>query len=100
SRAARSAGARATPGRRAPALRHRPRSALARAARRQRPELDACRRARVRRRGVAGGRTGAAVTEDLALSVILPVHDEAENLPILWREGAEVVAGCGGGGEG
>ena len=31
------------------------------------------------------------MTDDLALSVILPVHDEAENLPILWKEVAEVL---------
>jgi dolichol-phosphate mannosyltransferase len=42
---------------------------------------------------MAGGRAGAAVTGDLALSVILPVHNEAENLPILWREVAEVLPG-------
>ena len=42
---------------------------------------------------MAGGRAGAAVTGDLALSVILPVHNEAANLPILWREIAEVLPG-------
>ena len=31
------------------------------------------------------------MTDELALSVILPVHDEAENLPILWKEVAEVL---------
>jgi glycosyltransferase involved in cell wall biosynthesis len=40
---------------------------------------------------MAGGHAGAAMTDELALSVILPVHDEAENLPILWKEVAEVL---------
>jgi glycosyltransferase involved in cell wall biosynthesis len=31
------------------------------------------------------------MTDELALSVILPVHDEAQNLPILWKEVAEVL---------
>jgi dolichol-phosphate mannosyltransferase len=33
------------------------------------------------------------VTADLALSVILPVHNEVENLPLLWKELAEVLPG-------
>jgi len=33
------------------------------------------------------------VTIDLALSVILPVHNEAENIPPLWEELAEVLPG-------
>src|SRR5262249_29616916 len=93
SRAAGSAEPRALPGRGASPLRRCPRSALARASRRQRSELDPCRRAGVRRREMAGGHAGVPVTDDLALSVILPVHDEAENLPILWREVAEVLPG-------
>jgi len=40
---------------------------------------------------MAGGHAGAAMTDAPALSVILPVHDEAENLPILWKEVAEVL---------
>jgi glycosyltransferase involved in cell wall biosynthesis len=40
---------------------------------------------------MAGGHAGVAMTDELALSVILPVHDEAENLPILWKEVAEVL---------
>jgi len=40
---------------------------------------------------MAGGHAGAAMSDELALSVILPVHDEAENLPILWKEVAEVL---------
>jgi len=35
------------------------------------------------------------VTIDLALSVILPVHNEAENIPLLWKELAEVLPGLG-----
>jgi dolichol-phosphate mannosyltransferase len=35
-----------------------------------------------------GGRDGAA---EVAVSVILPVYNEAENLPLLWRELAEVL---------
>ena len=31
------------------------------------------------------------MTDELALSVILPVRDEAQNLPILWKEVAEVL---------
>src|SRR4029453_7107547 len=42
---------------------------------------------------MVSGHAGATVTDDLALSVILPVHNEAENLPILWREVAEVLPG-------
>lgn len=32
------------------------------------------------------------MTYETALSIILPVHNEAENLPILWRELVEVMA--------
>ena len=35
------------------------------------------------------------MTIDLALSVILPVHNEAENIPLLWKELAEVLPGLG-----
>lgn len=38
----------------------------------------------------------AALTIDLALSVILPVHNEAENLSLLWKELAEVLPGLAG----
>src|SRR4029453_10299009 len=40
---------------------------------------------------MVSGHAGAAVTEDLALSVILAVTEGAENLPILWKEVAEVL---------
>src|SRR5262249_61389054 len=53
--------------------------------------VAAGRGARVRGRGVAAGGAAAAVTGALAIWVILPVHDEAETLPILWREVAEVL---------
>ncbi len=33
------------------------------------------------------------VTPAIALSIILPVHDEVENLPILWKELVEVLRG-------
>jgi glycosyltransferase involved in cell wall biosynthesis len=35
-------------------------------------------------------------SDEIALSIILPVHDEVENLPILWRELLEVLPGLAG----
>jgi glycosyltransferase involved in cell wall biosynthesis len=36
------------------------------------------------------------VSDEIALSIILPVHDEVENLPILWQELLEVLPGLPG----
>jgi glycosyltransferase involved in cell wall biosynthesis len=39
---------------------------------------------------------GAIVSCEIELSVILPVHNEVENLPILWAELAAVLSGLAG----